>query len=244
MEATFTFLYNIGAQIIRLLKKSFEKLVYFINIIITEKDKLLDPIVKKYWPDLSKPKNIKKHWLITPDALCYYRIIIGIIFLIMLFPSVWLESLAILLAIIGWLTDLFDGVVARVFNLFSKYGSILDPLADKMLHLPLFLHYFNEEPYWLSAMFMSEVSLIFLRRFKQLSDVKANYFGKAKMGAQFLSLLTKILHIESIAYFLFIIAVILGFCSLTKQVMDSTLPEKFSKPFKFLKRFAPLLPFF
>ncbi|MEP7211190.1 MAG: CDP-alcohol phosphatidyltransferase family protein [Alphaproteobacteria bacterium] len=49
----------------------------------------------------------------------------------------WAIAAAILF-VIAALTDLFDGMVARAFNAESKFGRIIDPIADKALvGLPL-----------------------------------------------------------------------------------------------------------
>jgi cardiolipin synthase len=43
-----------------------------------------------------------------------------------------------ILFVVGALTDLFDGMIARAFNYHSKFGRIIDPIADKALvGLPL-----------------------------------------------------------------------------------------------------------
>ncbi len=47
-------------------------------------------------------------------------------------------TLAAVLFVIAALTDLFDGMAARAFNAHSKFGRIIDPIADKALvGLPL-----------------------------------------------------------------------------------------------------------
>jgi CDP-diacylglycerol--glycerol-3-phosphate 3-phosphatidyltransferase len=47
-------------------------------------------------------------------------------------------TLAAVLFVIAALTDLFDGMIARAFNAHSKFGRVIDPIADKALvGLPL-----------------------------------------------------------------------------------------------------------
>ena len=47
-------------------------------------------------------------------------------------------TLAAVLFVVAALTDLFDGMIARAFNYHSKFGRIIDPIADKALvGLPL-----------------------------------------------------------------------------------------------------------
>ncbi|MDR3345586.1 MAG: CDP-diacylglycerol--glycerol-3-phosphate 3-phosphatidyltransferase [Campylobacteraceae bacterium] len=51
----------------------------------------------------------------------------------------WLNFLAALLFVLASATDFFDGHIARAWNQKTLFGSILDPLADKMLILAAFL---------------------------------------------------------------------------------------------------------
>ena len=53
-------------------------------------------------------------------------------------PS-WFDYFAGLIFVIASITDFFDGYIARTWDQMTKLGSILDPLADKMLILAGFL---------------------------------------------------------------------------------------------------------
>ncbi|MEA3353997.1 MAG: CDP-diacylglycerol--glycerol-3-phosphate 3-phosphatidyltransferase [Campylobacterota bacterium] len=53
-------------------------------------------------------------------------------------PS-WLDYFAALIFVIASVTDFFDGYIARKWDQMTKLGSILDPLADKMLVLAGFI---------------------------------------------------------------------------------------------------------
>lgn len=49
-------------------------------------------------------------------------------------------TLAAVLFVVAALTDLFDGMIARAFNAHSKFGRLIDPIADKALvGLPLII---------------------------------------------------------------------------------------------------------
>lgn len=53
-------------------------------------------------------------------------------------PS-WFDYFAGLIFVIASVTDFFDGYIARSWNQMTQLGSILDPLADKMLILAGFI---------------------------------------------------------------------------------------------------------
>ena len=79
-----------------------------------------------------------------PNILTGGRLVLAVVFLVMIlieptlpaerdmsFPS-YLD-LAFVIFVIAALTDLFDGHIARKLNVASKFGRMIDPLADKVL---------------------------------------------------------------------------------------------------------------
>ena len=83
-------------------------------------------------------KNIMKH---IPNALTVGRLIMTVILLGMILyaPKTGLEKPANLLLgvfilfVVTGLTDIADGYLARKFEVTSKFGRTMDPLADKFL---------------------------------------------------------------------------------------------------------------
>lgn len=81
---------------------------------------------------------------LIPNILTFGRLVLTIIFLIMVlyappryaqgelpFPD-YLD-IAFILFVIAGLTDMIDGAIARRLNVTSKFGRMVDPLADKVL---------------------------------------------------------------------------------------------------------------
>lgn len=69
-----------------------------------------------------------------PLALTILRIILGpIIFLLIVYFQAFM--VAFYLFLIAALSDYYDGMLARKYNLQSKLGEILDPIGDKLLLL-------------------------------------------------------------------------------------------------------------
>ena len=48
-------------------------------------------------------------------------------------------SIAAALVLLSALTDVFDGIIARKFNMVSDLGKVLDPLCDKVTHIALLI---------------------------------------------------------------------------------------------------------
>lgn len=85
--------------------------------------------------------------------------ILTILRLLAVFPLVyWLLTgtyqPALILAFIAGLSDWVDGVLARRFGWTSRFGGIMDPLADKLMlvSLTLTLAYIGAFPVWLALL--------------------------------------------------------------------------------------------
>lgn len=75
-----------------------------------------------------------------PNMLTFGRLVLSVVFLVMVYLSPnraepkWLYlDTAFVIFLIAAFTDLADGYLARKFNATSKFGRIVDPLADKVL---------------------------------------------------------------------------------------------------------------
>jgi CDP-diacylglycerol--glycerol-3-phosphate 3-phosphatidyltransferase len=79
-----------------------------------------------------------------PNILTFGRLILTVVFLLMILlsPRFYTEGqrsfpsfldLALMVFVIAGLTDAIDGLIARRLNIASKFGRMLDPLADKVL---------------------------------------------------------------------------------------------------------------
>ena len=85
--------------------------------------------------------NWKKEILTVPNLLSLFRLA-----LIPVYISAYLRAqtgrdhaLAAGILAVSCLTDLLDGIIARLFHMISHVGKVLDPLADKLTQLALFL---------------------------------------------------------------------------------------------------------
>ncbi len=78
---------------------------------------------------------------LIPNILTFGRLVLTIVFLVMILyaPGPDAESrpffldVAFVLFVVAGLTDVVDGPVARKLNVTSKFGRMVDPLADKVL---------------------------------------------------------------------------------------------------------------
>ena len=83
------------------------------------------------------------------------------------------------------ITDVLDGIIARKFNLITKLGKILDPLADKMMTITVFICITIRGiiPWWMIILIFAKDLLLVIggvKLYHEISSVfAANSMGKA-----------------------------------------------------------------
>ena len=75
-------------------------------------------------------KDLQKLDLNIPNLLSISRLFL--VFPLILFLEINRPFYVFILVITAGLTDYFDGLIARKFDLKTKLGAILDPLSDKV----------------------------------------------------------------------------------------------------------------
>ncbi len=78
----------------------------------------------------------KKEIFSIPNIMGYFRLLLVPVYLVLYFSANdtrgYLTAAAVLA--VSALTDMFDGKIARRFNMVTELGKILDPVADKVTH--------------------------------------------------------------------------------------------------------------
>jgi CDP-diacylglycerol--glycerol-3-phosphate 3-phosphatidyltransferase len=148
-----------------------------------------------------------------PNILTFGRLVLTIVFLVMIlyappryargelpFPD--FLDIAFILFVIAGLSDIVDGIVARQFKVTSKFGRMVDPLADKVMVCGAFICFaivgepklFNLGPaalaviHWVVAavLILREVFVTALRHIAEARGINfaATASGKIKMFLQ------------------------------------------------------------
>lgn len=76
----------------------------------------------------------RKDYFNIPNMMGYFRILLLPVFLYLYFRAETSRDYWLALAVlaVSYLTDFFDGKIARRFNMVTDWGKILDPVADKL----------------------------------------------------------------------------------------------------------------
>jgi CDP-diacylglycerol--serine O-phosphatidyltransferase len=129
---------------------------------------------------------IGRHWYYHPNAICVWRVVIGLAGMMLYFVArqyAW----GILLFTFSAVLDGVDGLIARKCNLVTPFGEEIDPLCDKLTYLPPMVFFAYQGLLDMTAIWVLiaiEACGQFLiryviKRFTEFS-VAANNFGKIK----------------------------------------------------------------
>lgn len=84
--------------------------------------------------DSSKGSSLNREVFTVPNILVYIRVLLIPVFVYIYInatePKDYYTALGVM--VVAFLTDFFDGKIARRFNLVTDLGKILDPIADKL----------------------------------------------------------------------------------------------------------------
>lgn len=126
-------------------------------------------------------------WTI-PNAIGYIRLALIPVFLIVAFssPDGTGAGPAALFAIIGW-GDYADGIAARVTRQYSRLGTLMDPITDRLLVISgvVVCWHFQLLPRWaLAVLIARELTMLALGRYAQTHGVelRINWPGRIGVG--------------------------------------------------------------
>lgn len=131
-----------------------------------------------------------------PNALTVFRLLLIPGFAYCFFsPMKNGVKLAVVIFVIAGLTDILDGYIARRYNLITRLGIVLDPLADKLMLLTVLVSITvkNQVPFWIIAVVAVKETLMVMGAITLFNDhdmvVPANRFGKLSTVAFYIAIL-------------------------------------------------------
>ncbi len=135
-----------------------------------------------------------------PNLLSLLRLCLVPVFAVVFFsPDPNSHSWAALIYAVAFATDIADGYIARRFDMITKLGRILDPLADKLMTFTVIICVALDGtiPMWAIAVFFCKEALMGLgglAMYRKVKDVQpSNWWGKASTGVFFVVLAALVL---------------------------------------------------
>ena len=148
-----------------------------------------------------------------PNKLTVMRVILIPFFVAALLydngSSQTMRVVANVIFIVASLTDLFDGKIARKYNLVTNFGKFMDPLADKLLVCSalICLIQLGQLPAWIVIIIISREFIISGFRLVAADNgivIAASYWGKFKTTFQMIAVILMIVNLP-VLYFLTVI---------------------------------------
>jgi CDP-diacylglycerol--glycerol-3-phosphate 3-phosphatidyltransferase len=164
-----------------------------------ERAVILIDILKKYF-DRLPIRDENRRIINLPNAITVLRIgILPVLFLVLLEPGEALSLVIAILFILAALTDLLDGYVARRYNIVTRIGKLLDPIADKIIMSAamVLLIPIGRIPAWVVAlMVMRDFAVDGLRSMAAAEGhvIEASDLGKYKTFCQIIAVSALIIH--------------------------------------------------
>jgi len=132
------------------------------------------------------------------NKLTMLRVLLVPIFIVfMAIDSFWTNIIALIVFIIASITDYFDGIIARKYNLITTFGIFLDPLADKLLVTSAFVSFVGiytlNIPAWMVICIIAREFIITGLRSIAASKniiIPASMSGKVKTTSQMFAIIT------------------------------------------------------
>ncbi|HEY8693284.1 MAG TPA: CDP-diacylglycerol--glycerol-3-phosphate 3-phosphatidyltransferase [Chloroflexota bacterium] len=135
------------------------------------------------------------------NGLSLFRLGVSPLLLLFLVPNTAVRSAVLAFFILGEISDFLDGLVARRKNQVSDFGKLIDPMADAIFHLTLFLIFLTLglAPSWMVIVLVwREIAVSSLRLMASTDQrlvIAAAKPGKIKANVQALVILVLIVSV-------------------------------------------------
>ncbi|HBM17574.1 MAG TPA: CDP-diacylglycerol--glycerol-3-phosphate 3-phosphatidyltransferase [Lentisphaeria bacterium] len=135
-------------------------------------------------------KNLPNQITISRIVLVFIGLLLANIYYKFPQPYAYaIQIITVIVAVIAGLTDLIDGWVARKYNLVSDFGKLMDPLADKIFVMTIFIMFVDTpNPITKTAMLPGWVVIVVLAReflvtgLRSIAATKGEVIAADKLG--------------------------------------------------------------
>lgn len=146
-------------------------------------------------------------------------------------------TLAVIFALIAGLLDIFDGIIARKYEMISEFGKIIDPLADKITYafVVITMLFKGLLPIWYVILFVARDliillgSLIFSKKIDQIPQ--ADQIGKYSIFLNAILIFIILCGVRNIPSLFFVILILLLYLSTANYILKGIKMIKNKKHF-------------
>ncbi|WP_422107374.1 CDP-alcohol phosphatidyltransferase family protein [Winogradskyella sp.] len=158
----------------------------------------------------------------VPNFLSMYRLVTFPLILWFIYDSK--ESLFAMFLCINLITDILDGLIARVFNLKTEFGAKLDSLADNGTFIAAFIGLFVfkmddlSASIWMLWVFMACFALGLMVSFIKFKQYPSLHLYTTKVGGYVQGIFIFVLFAWGYEPYLFYLAMIIGYISHIEEI--------------------------
>lgn len=166
-------------------------------------------------------KITKSELLSIPNILCYIRLLLIPVFVILYIKAETQSEYfrAAFIVLIASFTDFLDGFIARKFNMVTEFGKLLDPVADKLMQFALLFVLLVKTNYiyilviifLIKEITMAILGYVFLKKGKKLDGAK--WFGKVSTAVFYFTMFILIIFPKLYDYNKYIVYTLVLICA-------------------------------
>lgn len=149
-----------------------------------------------------------------PNILTLLRLLLVPLFVVVFFSSIQnATAIAMLIFVAAGITDVLDGYLARKYDMVTKWGSILDPLADKLMSITVLISLTAKRilPIWIFFIISIKELLMIVGGivlFEKGTYIPAQAYGKIATVLFYASVITlEFIHRPSGLYLIYVTAI-------------------------------------
>jgi cardiolipin synthase len=163
-------------------------------------------------------------WTI-PNAIGYVRLALIPVFLILAFSASGQSTLGcIVFAFVAW-SDYFDGIAARITGQYSRLGTLMDPVIDRLLIMSgvVVCFWFDLLPRWaLIVLAVREVCVFALARWglRHGVDIRVNWLGRLGVWPVMSALFFAMAELETLGAILLYVGLAMVLASAVQYARD------------------------
>jgi len=132
----------------------------------------------------------------VPNLLTMLRIVLVPVFVLLIFKDTYSARIfSLIVFLIASISDLFDGLIARKYQVISDFGKVMDPLADKILVAAALIAMIYVMKYIsiiaVIIILFREIAVTILREIYKIRKIyiAANVWGKIKTVMQMVGII-------------------------------------------------------
>ncbi len=159
-----------------------------------------------------------------PNILTTIRLFLIPVFILVFFLPIQNNIiLAVFIFLMAGLTDILDGYIARKYNLITVYGTVLDPLADKLMLVTVLVCLVISKfiPFWILLVVSIKEFLMIstgIILYKNGKVIPSNIFGKISTLLFYLSIVVLVYN-NNLGYRFLLIAILSSLIALINYVI-------------------------